>query len=404
MRFEWPIALLALALVPAAAVGYVLLERRRARFALRFPNVEVLSAIAPPSGPGLAAVPAACDIPARRGGVARCPCAPSGRPIRSSRASDGRARRRHVGVDGRERRPADAAGGGQGGRAQVRGEVSRPVPGWRRHVLDRAARVDSRSPTTTTLATQAFDHVPAFGGTALGDAIARAVQLIRPGSRGRGAAAGSSLRATGFPPSAIVLLSDGAQNRGQLRAMEGARLAKKLKIPVYTVALGTAGGTIRISDGGVTQVLSGRSRPGDVEADRPGDRRHVLQRRQQRAAERRVRGPRLAPDGRAYVPARRRRTSSGARRFCWLRPACSRRSGYRAFHRSSLARSHGGNGRFPPWTPLPKQLASSRPLFAAPARSRRGDGVKPSLDDRRLRAEARPRSRRSGTSGLEARV
>jgi Ca-activated chloride channel homolog len=46
------------------------------------------------------------------------------------------------------------------------------------------------------------------------------------------------------PPSAILLLSDGAQTRGILRPLEGAARAKSYGIPVYAVALGTPGGVI----------------------------------------------------------------------------------------------------------------------------------------------------------------
>ena len=45
MTFLWPLALLALLLVPLALVGYVLVQRRRVRYAMRFTNLDLLGAV-----------------------------------------------------------------------------------------------------------------------------------------------------------------------------------------------------------------------------------------------------------------------------------------------------------------------------------------------------------------------
>ena len=42
----------------------------------------------------------------------------------------------------------------------------------------------------------------------------------------------------------ILFLSDGAQTRGLLQPLEGARIAKEANFPVYTIALGTPEGVI----------------------------------------------------------------------------------------------------------------------------------------------------------------
>ena len=54
------------------------------------------------------------------------------------------------------------------------------------------------------------------------------------------------------PPAAIVLLSDGKSVRGQA-VLPVARAAKKAGVAVYTVALGTASGTIKTKAGDVTE-------------------------------------------------------------------------------------------------------------------------------------------------------
>lgn len=98
-----------------------------------------------------------------------------------------------------------------------------------------------QSPTTDHgLVRSAIDQLrPGGGGTAIGDAITTAVRVLRalPAQGGK------------RPPSAILLLSDGASNVGE-NAVEAARAAAAQHIPVYTVALGTAHGTIPIPQGG----------------------------------------------------------------------------------------------------------------------------------------------------------
>jgi Ca-activated chloride channel homolog len=94
---------------------------------------------------------------------------------------------------------------------------------------------------------EALAGVRAAGSTATGDALAAALRTIRE-SR--------APQASKQPPAAIVLLSDGKSVRGR-DALAVAEEARKAKIPVYTVALGTTTGTIesRRADG-TTAVTS----------------------------------------------------------------------------------------------------------------------------------------------------
>lgn len=73
----------------------------------------------------------------------------------------------------------------------------------------------------------------AGGETAIGDALGTAVQVARLDAE--------TTRRVGGPSTAIVLLSDGAQDTGTLSPLDGAALARAAGIPVYTVALGTFG-------------------------------------------------------------------------------------------------------------------------------------------------------------------
>ena len=78
-----------------------------------------------------------------------------------------------------------------------------------------------------------IDALAADGGTATGDALDTALKLVDGPVKKR-------------PPAAIVLLSDGETTTGR-DPVEVARVAKRLKIPIHTVALGTREGVIHVA-------------------------------------------------------------------------------------------------------------------------------------------------------------
>jgi len=93
-----------------------------------------------------------------------------------------------------------------------------------------------RSPTTDRDAVRAsLEALAPSGGTATGEALAAALTSLESQVDERGARV----------PSAIVLLSDGKQTSGRSPTDMAAR-AKDLQIPIYTVSLGTAAGTIDV--------------------------------------------------------------------------------------------------------------------------------------------------------------
>ena len=165
----------------------------------------------------------------------------------------------------------------------------------------------------------AIDPFMGGRGTAIGDALARAVELSR-----------QSFAEPGTPPStagpipgaegavSILFLSDGRQNRGILLPEAGAALAAEAKIPVYTVALGTDN-----PDEGPWPLrrLQPFTRPRDAARDRTDDRGRVLRGALRACSCLRLRRPRLAPWTReaAYgrdvlVRRRRGRLAGGCRR------------------------------------------------------------------------------------------
>jgi Ca-activated chloride channel family protein len=103
-----------------------------------------------------------------------------------------------------------------------------------------------QSPTTDrTTVNAAITGMASSGGTATGNAIDTAVGVLNRTPKLNGKR----------PPAAIVLLSDGASTRGR-DPVAAAQAARKLHIPVYTIALGTPEGTITVprrGGGTVTQ-------------------------------------------------------------------------------------------------------------------------------------------------------
>jgi len=90
-------------------------------------------------------------------------------------------------------------------------------------------------------------------GTALADAVARAVQLA---ASVRGTS--SSVR----PPAGIVVLSDGGQTAGRLTPQQAALRARRARVPVSTVLLGTPDGVVQQQlRGGYTERIQVPAEP-----------------------------------------------------------------------------------------------------------------------------------------------
>ncbi|MDQ3678403.1 MAG: VWA domain-containing protein [Actinomycetota bacterium] len=93
-----------------------------------------------------------------------------------------------------------------------------------------------QTPTTEREAVRAsIEALRPSGGTATGEALDAALSALE------GQADESGARV----PAAVILLSDGASTRGRQPELIAQR-AKRLRIPVYTVALGTPTGTIEV--------------------------------------------------------------------------------------------------------------------------------------------------------------
>jgi Ca-activated chloride channel homolog len=96
------------------------------------------------------------------------------------------------------------------------------------------------------------------GGTALGSAVTAAVRVLLTSLAGEGVQ-----RRPGKPlPAAIVVESDGAQDRGTVTPLDGANAAKAAGIPIYGVSLGTRHGFITEGDGPLSRSIRVLPDPG----------------------------------------------------------------------------------------------------------------------------------------------
>lgn len=88
----------------------------------------------------------------------------------------------------------------------------------------------------------ALDRLSADGGTAMGEGLTRAIEAARAPVPSPD---GSGVRRL---PAVLVLLSDGKNTEGTLSPLDVAAQARRLHIPIYTIALGTPTGSIELTD------------------------------------------------------------------------------------------------------------------------------------------------------------
>jgi Ca-activated chloride channel family protein len=101
----------------------------------------------------------------------------------------------------------------------------------------------------------ALDQLTPRGGTGTGEAIQAATRIL---NRAPGVGAKR-------PPAAIVLISDGSST-GSIDPVAAAQAARKMRIPIYTVALGTAQGTITVPRPGGAGGTETRTVPPDPQS------------------------------------------------------------------------------------------------------------------------------------------
>jgi Ca-activated chloride channel family protein len=238
LGFESPLALLSLVVLPLAAGAYLLARRRRPRYAVRYPNLGVLRGVAPRITPLRERVVAALVLV-----VLGLLCLAVARPQMTRSQPVENATVVLVLDTSRSMLSRDVAPTRLGAAKQAALAFLDRAPGRLRVGLVTFAGDVSVAAFPTHDRDRVRQSVAqitqwqAGGGTAIGDALVRAVEL-----------SGDAFGEEALPlerspddasPVTILFLSDGRQNRGLIPPEQGAEAAKAAGIPVYTVALGT---------------------------------------------------------------------------------------------------------------------------------------------------------------------
>ena len=232
MSFREPVLLLALALFPLAVAVYVLTQRRRRRFAVRYPAVDVLAGVAGRSWgrhiPAALALLALAALLIAMGRPERTVAAPQrqGTVMMITDTSGS--------MDATDVSPSRLRAAQDAARA-----LAKKLPEQFRLGLVSFNNVAEQlvAPTTDrSQVTAAIGGLKVHGSTAMGDGLELGLRSARTqikDTEGR-------LRRL---PAVMVLLSDGKSERGA-EPVDIADRAKKLKVPIYTIALGTQSGTL----------------------------------------------------------------------------------------------------------------------------------------------------------------
>ena len=243
MSFEAPALLAVLLLVPLVGIGYWFLQRRPSRYAVRYPNLEVLAAVAGGRRTWKRHAPAALLLLSLGAlGIAFA------RPTVTVAAPDERASVVLVVDVSGSMRAQDVQPTRLAAAKQAMVSFLKNAPDSLRVGIVAFSNEPQVVVSPTLDRQELTDGIdllePAFG-TALGDALARSVELARTTTATKGQATSAQVKDTeGRALASILLLSDGFQTRGLLSPGQGAERARAAGIPVFTIALGTEGGTI----------------------------------------------------------------------------------------------------------------------------------------------------------------
>jgi Ca-activated chloride channel family protein len=244
VSFDWPLALLALLLVPLLVGLVVWHERRRDRVAARFASLSLLPNVVD-RAPGIVRfVPTAILLLALAAmivGVAR-PHAMVSVPreeativltldvSRSMKATDVEPTR------------LEAA------KAAAKAFIADVPEKFRIGVVTFATRAVVALPPTDDreLVAASLDTLKTGEGTAIGDAVALSIQMGRRLREPDGA----------IPPTSVLVISDGARDGGILDPQVAAERARRQGVPVYTILVGTPDGVVEEKlQGGFTQII-----------------------------------------------------------------------------------------------------------------------------------------------------
>ena len=300
MTFASPWLLLGLALLPLLAVAAVAAERRRRRAAAHFAAPATRASVVPRAPGGRRHVPLVLAGLAIAGLIVALARPQISVAVPAEQASIVLTMDHSGSMQATDVAPSRLVAARAAGEAFLGSVPAKVRVGG--VVFDHRTEVVSDPTTDRAGLRQALrDAMVPSGGTATGDALAASLAML-DAQRGAGAKR---------PPGAIVLLSDGESTSGR-DPLAVADEAREQGVPVYTVALGTAGGTLP----------DGQAVPPDTAAlardrgalGRPGVHRAGRGRAQRRLRAARLAGRDEAGGARGHRRVRRRRDRAAADR------------------------------------------------------------------------------------------
>jgi Ca-activated chloride channel homolog len=250
---QWPGLLWGLLLVPVTLAAYLLAQRRRARYAARFTNLDLLAKVARspswrrhlPAALYLLALTMLLLALARPQAVALVPREQATVVLVMDVSGSMNA------TDVQPTRLTAAQQSAVGFLGQLPAKFRVGLVSF-----SSTAQILTRPTTDRDAVRNAILSLRAEGATAMGDGIERALELKRPpappGSTTTLPGAAPPSTAPPNPgadlPMVILLLSDGANTQGRTQPLDAARHARQLNVPIYTIALGTDTGMVDIPD------------------------------------------------------------------------------------------------------------------------------------------------------------
>ena len=242
MSFQSPLALIGLVLVPVLVGLYVLRERRRQSYATRFTTPALLPNLVGATPGWRRHLPLALFLVALAAmivGVARPHASLS---VKREEATVLIAIDSSLSMSSQDVRPSRLAAAKSAAKAFVEGMPKK----FRVGVIGFAGRAYVALPPTEDrgLVRSALNSLKSGEGTALGDAVALGTRLARAERTSDGL----------IPPTAMLVISDGAQMSGRTSPDVAASQARSQHIPVYTIVVGTPDGVVNVPVAGGYQA------------------------------------------------------------------------------------------------------------------------------------------------------
>jgi Ca-activated chloride channel family protein len=247
VTFTSPALLWLLLLIPAAIALYAFMSRRRARYAVRFPNMDVLAGVAGEMAAWRRRVPPLLFLLALTAltlGLARPQATVL---VPRNEATVILSIDTSSSMSATDVEPSRLAAAKDAADAFVK-----QLPNTFRVALisfSDEAQVLAQPTTDRVGVREALLGLQADGATAMGDSMVRGLRLAQRGGLDPASAPEGERDSSPRPPlSVLLLLSDGANTAGDVDPDDAARRARSLGVPVFTIALGTPEGVLESVD------------------------------------------------------------------------------------------------------------------------------------------------------------